>query len=278
MVLRVSMYTDLDDQIVQIGSRTLAEPGPRSAVYFGRLDESDVLRRAARGGAFLGVERGMDDWVSRDQGAVHWTAEGIVVTNHSDKRPLLVREWGRKGLDLYDRQDRVLLNGRAVVDIVDTSTFLIVGPEDPYEPGWLAPLPEPSEETPGQAEIARFRIRPEIVCSCRADGGRVSLCQDSKHEARERRLRTMIVSEAATTAWPQGRVVRERRDKAAAERLGITVQRISQLKAEFRRVVAEGSESVSRNAPSSSELVEWLVQARVLTFDDVIDLVEEATR
>lgn len=272
MPLMVTLYTVQDDDTVHaLGSHRLADaPGgsPRTSLHFGR--RSSELAKAAAGRPALAID---DDWVSRDQGTVDWTGFSVVVTNHSAARKLSVRSWGTPRVTLGEWQDHTVRGARAVVDIIDTNTYLVIGPEQPLEAGWEAPV-FVGDFTPTTESVARERLRPALLCSCRQSGGNVTRCSDRQHPALEKQLLALLASASAYASWPQERAattgLRGTR-KLVAEQLGLKTYDLSRLSKQFRERVHEHVE-----APEQDELdlFLWLVERDVITFDDVSDLIQ----
>lgn len=276
MPLFVIMYAVQEDDTVDVvGSHLLAEdPGDRSRreVFFGR--RSDKLVAEAAGAPVLAVD---DEWVSRVQGMVDWTGSAVVVTQRSRRRPLAIRDWGGAPLRLTDDwEQHTVRSARTIIDVLDTSCFLAVGPLAPLAPGWGAPAAT-SDQTPTLADVARGRLRPGLLCECRRSGVDPTTCAARGHTQLERELKALLAGAAAYASWPQTRTattVRGTRKQVAAG-LGVPEYELSRLSRSFRSRVDRAVEAPRLDEP---ELLAWLVEREIFTFDEIADLVPSVSR
>ncbi|RYC05734.1 hypothetical protein [Nocardioides zhouii] len=272
MSLMVTLYAALDDDTIVAVDRHRLAASPdlpeRTSLVFGR--RSRELAKAAAGRPTLAID---DDWVSRDQGTIDWTSSEVVVTNHSAARKLSVRSWGTPRVTLGEWQDSTVRGARAVVDILDTTAYLVIGPADPHEPGW-----EPSfrrgEGTPSTEGIARDRLRPALLCRCRLHGAPATSCRERSHRTDEKQLLALLASASAFASWPQGRDAASGRRGTrglVAGRLGYSISDLSKQSKGFRERVHATVESPEQD---ESDLFLWLVERGVLTFDELADLIK----
>ena len=172
-------------------------------------------------------------------------------------------------------EEERLLDGRAVVEVVDTRTRLTVGPADPYERGWSGSvadvvraesnLQDHSDVTPDLLSEVRRRIRSQLLCQCRITRAPQDECEASSHDAMERRLSVLIGSDPMAGMWPRQLHDQAWQRQQIAARLGIS--------SSLRKRDMDKIAGLMPEGPGAAENpLQWLVANRVLVFDDVADL------
>lgn len=265
MPLSVTMYTIVGGVDRVVGSQVLATRPRQVAqrtVYFGRGDHT--LAEAARSAPALSTDDGA---VSKVQGRIDYEDGAVIVTNLSSVRTLAVRGWGARPVSIGKHESRSVGHGRAVVDILDASSYLVIGPDEPLESGWQRDLVS-GADTPGLVDQARARLRPVVLCVCRHQD--VDVCGALGHDRFERDLLVSLAGGLPFSSWPQGRDASEGSRKSIAALLGIEPYQLSRFAKAFEERLGEATALPDQD---EADLFCWLVEREIFSFDEVADLV-----
>lgn len=296
MGINVSLYTF--DKLVHTVELAPSSRPPRQKnpyiLWFGR--ESSRRAIAAGRTPHLPID---DSTVSRRQGGIMLDEDKrIIVKNFSEKISLDVRGWGTAPTTLYPHKNpsltygHVLHDGRGIIDILDTESYLVIGPNNPFEKRWsTAPLSstqqamssqEDPHGTPGPRvyrAMQNTKIRDILLCPCRQDQ---SIPKDRcrSHETKTRQVGALVAGAMPTLSWPQTtrfpysaqRVIGD-----AASALGMTPPRRSQEAAKLKANLYNEVQGIPAEV-SDLDLLQWMIARRAISFDDISDLVERVSK